>query len=78
MAKKALGYTDGVQWLARMERVQEHSVSGLKFSPAVILLGHLHHREPEMVARDVLQWRRTGSLSQPSSGERGHQRAGPG
>lgn len=61
MAKaKILTYDDGVSWIAVNERPEELSLTGMRFSPAVILLGHLFGKRPVTVAEAVLALRKKG------------------
>lgn len=53
-------YTAGILWIATNERTDEMSLSGMKYSAAVILLGHLFGKTSVEVAGDVISMRKRG------------------
>lgn len=53
-------YTAGILWIATNERTDEMSLAGMKYSAAVILLGHLFGKSSTEVAEDVISMRKRG------------------
>lgn len=54
-------YTAGILWIALNERTDEMSLAGMKYSAAVILLGHLFGKTSNEVAQDVISLRKRGA-----------------